>query len=193
MANALSTVIVLDRDGVINADSADFIKTPDEWHALPGSLAAIGRLKEAGFRVAIATNQSGVARGLFSIDTLWVIHQKMLAEILAAGGYVTRIFFCLHGPEDGCACRKPKPGLLLQVAEYFACGLDHMVMIGDAERDLQAAMAVGARAILVRTGKGSATEQLLAGNDAFAGIEVYDDLAAAVAALIAEADRGVLR
>jgi D-glycero-D-manno-heptose 1,7-bisphosphate phosphatase len=176
-------VVVLDRDGVINVDSPDFIKTPDEWHAIPGSLEAIAKLKQAGFEVAIATNQSGVGRGLFSIDTLWDIHRKMLAEILAAGGYVKRIFFCLHTPEDNCDCRKPKPGLMNQIAEYFACGFDHMIMIGDAARDLQAAESVGARAILVRTGKGIQTEAELSQVE---GLEVYDDLAAAVTALIAE-------
>ena len=186
MTLAQPTVVVLDRDGVINADSPDYIKTPDEWHALPGSLAAIARLKQAGFEVAIATNQSGVGRGLFSIDTLWDIHHKMLAEILAAGGYVKRIFFCLHTPEDNCECRKPKPGLLIQVAEYFACGFDHMIMIGDAARDLQAAKTVGARPILVRTGKGSTTETELSQTEE---LEIYDDLDAAVTALIAEKDK----
>jgi D-glycero-D-manno-heptose 1,7-bisphosphate phosphatase len=110
----------------------------------------------------------------------------MLGEILEAGGYVKRIFFCLHGPDDNCDCRKPKPGLLLQVGEYFACGFDHMVIIGDSDRDLQAAKAVGARPILVRTGNGSKTEQALKEDPEFAGLEVYDDLEAATAALIAE-------
>jgi D-glycero-D-manno-heptose 1,7-bisphosphate phosphatase len=178
-------VVVLDRDGVINADSPDFIKSPDEWHALPGSLEAIAKLKQAGFEVAIATNQSGVGRGLFSIDTLWDIHRKMLGEILAAGGYVKRIFFCLHTPEDNCDCRKPKPGLFHQIAEYFACGFDHMIMIGDAGRDLQAAESVGVRSILVRTGKGAQTEVELSKTKE---LEVYDDLAAAVSALLAEQD-----
>jgi D-glycero-D-manno-heptose 1,7-bisphosphate phosphatase len=177
------TVVVLDRDGVINEDSPDYIKTPDEWHALPGSLEAIARLKQAGFEVAIATNQSGVGRGLFSIDTLWDIHRKMLAEILGSGGYVKRIFFCLHTPEDNCDCRKPKPGLLYQIAEYFACGFDRMIMIGDAARDLEAAEAAGIRSILVRTGKGAQTEATLAPTKK---LEVYDDLAAAVTALLAE-------
>jgi D-glycero-D-manno-heptose 1,7-bisphosphate phosphatase len=177
------TVVVLDRDGVINEDSADFIKTPDEWHALPGSLEAIAKLKEAGYEVAIATNQSGVGRGLFSIDTLWDIHRKMLAEIHASGGHVKRIFFCPHPPEDNCDCRKPKPGLLHQIAEHFACGFDRMIMIGDAATDLEAAEAVGVRSILVRTGKGAQTEIELAQTK---NIEVYDDLAAAVTALVSE-------
>jgi D-glycero-D-manno-heptose 1,7-bisphosphate phosphatase len=176
-------VVILDRDGVINRDSPDFIKTPAEWVALPGSLEAIARLTDAGFSLGIATNQSGVGRGLFSIDTLWDIHQKMLAEILAAGGFVTRIFFCLHAPADNCNCRKPKPGLLYQAAEFFACGFANIVMIGDSQRDMEAAIAVGARPILVRTGNGVATEKALANGQT---VEVYDDLAAAVEALIAE-------
>jgi D-glycero-D-manno-heptose 1,7-bisphosphate phosphatase len=182
------TVVVLDRDGVINEDSPDFVKTPDEWRAIPGSLDAIARLKQAGFEVAIATNQSGVARGLLSIDTLWSIHKKMLGEILVAGGYVKRIFFCLHGPDDQCDCRKPKPGLLMQVAEYFACGFDHMIVIGDSARDIQAAQAVGVRAILVRTGNGRKTEQA---SEGFDGIEVYDDLAAAVSSLVEHQGNGL--
>jgi D-glycero-D-manno-heptose 1,7-bisphosphate phosphatase len=181
-------VVVLDRDGVINKDSPEFVKTPDEWQAIPGSLNAIAKLKQAGFEVAIATNQSGVARGLLSIDTLWSIHKKMLAEILAAGGYVKRIFFCLHGPDDGCDCRKPKPGLLIQVAEYFACGFDHMIVIGDSARDIQAAQAVGVRAILVRTGNGKKTELA---SESFNGIEVYDDLAAAVSSLVEQQGNGL--
>lgn len=175
-------VVILDRDGVINRDSPDFIKTPEEWAALPGSLEAIAKLTSAGFMIGIATNQSGVGRGLFTIDALWSIHQKMLAEIYAVGGFVTRIFFCLHAPEDRCDCRKPKPGLLYQAAELFACGFDNMTVIGDSERDLEAAQAVGARPVLVRTGNGRATEQAV-GDE---GIAVYDDLGAAVDALLAE-------
>lgn len=152
------TVVVLDRDGVINRESDDYIKTPEEWEALPGSLEAIARLHRAGFLLAIATNQSGVGRGLFSLDALWDIHRKMLAQIAAAGGYIVRIFFCVHSPDDHCDCRKPKPGLLYQVAEYFACGFDHMIVVGDSARDIEAAQAAGVRAILVRTGKGHTTE-----------------------------------
>jgi len=179
-----SSVIVLDRDGVINEDSPDFIKTPDEWHALPGSLDAIARLHQAGFTVVVATNQSGVGRGLFSVDTLWDIHRKMLGEVSEAGGYITRIFFCLHGPDEGCDCRKPKPGLLCQAAEYLACGLENMIVIGDSARDLESALAVGATPILVRTGKGSATEKQLTHAGNFQNLEVYDDLATTVDALL---------
>ena len=182
MKHSNKPVIVLDRDGVINKDSAEYIKTPEEWQPIPGSLEAIAKLRKAGFTVVIATNQSGVGRGLFSVDTLWDIHRKMLAEIAAAGGYIERIFFCLHAPEDQCDCRKPEPGLLFQAAEYLACGLQNMIVIGDAERDLAAAEAVNARAILVRTGKGRLTEESLSARK----LEVYDDLAAAVDHLVAE-------
>ena len=176
-------VIVLDRDGVINEDSPDYIKSPDEWRAIPGSLDAIARLNQAGYKTVVATNQSGVGRGLFDIDTLWDIHQKMLAEIDAAGGHITRIFFCPHTPDDDCDCRKPKPGMLRQAAEYLACGLDNMIIIGDSARDLEAARAVGARTILVRTGKGKDTEKSMAPELADA---VFDDLAAAAEALLAK-------
>jgi len=181
-----SSVVVLDRDGVINEDSPDFIKTPAEWHALPGSLDAIARLHQAGITVVVATNQSGVGRGLFSIDTLWDIHRKMLAEVSTAGGYIERIFFCLHGPDENCECRKPKPGLLYQAAEYLACGLQNMIVIGDSARDLESAVAVGARPILVRTGKGQTAEKLLRDNMLYKDLEVFDDLASAVDSLLTE-------
>ena len=181
MSLAPPKVIVLDRDGVINQDSPDYIKTPDEWHALPGSLEAIARLYQAGYLLTIATNQSGVGRGLFTLDTLWQIHQKMLAQIAAAGGYVEKIFWCPHSPEDNCYCRKPKPGLLLQVAEVFACGFKNMIVIGDSARDIEAANAVGAHALLVRTGNGVKTEAELADNLP----PVFDDLGALTDALLA--------
>lgn len=183
MSTGTQKVIVLDRDGVINEDSPDYIKSPDEWHAIPGSLEAIARLHRAGFRIVVATNQSGVGRGLFDIDTLWDIHRKMLSEVVDAGGYIVRIFFCLHTPDDNCDCRKPKPGLLYQAAEYLACGLENMIVIGDSARDLEAGLSVGAQAILVRTGKGSATEAELGDG---LNVPVYDDLAAATDALLAE-------
>jgi len=176
-------VVLLDRDGVINVDSADYVKCIDEWRPVPGSLEAIARLHEAGFLLGIVTNQSAVGRGMISIDTLWGIHRHMLQQIIDHGGFVQRIFFCLHAPEDNCECRKPKPGLLYQAAEYFACGFDHMTVIGDSQRDLDAAAAVGARRILVRTGNGAGTEDAWEGSPQ-AG--VYDDLAAAADALIAE-------
>lgn len=173
-------VVVLDRDGVINEDSPDYIRSPAEWIPIPGSLEAIARLHRAGFVIVIATNQSGVGRGLFTIDTLWDIHRSMLAQIAAAGGYVQKIFFCLHTPEDGCDCRKPRPGLLYQAAEYLACGLDNMVFIGDSARDLEAARAAGVQSMLVRTGNGRRTEAEL---DASLLPPVYDDLLACSLAL----------
>ena len=136
-------VVILDRDGVINRNSPDYIKSPAEWNALPGSLDAIARLTDAGFSIGIATNQSGVGRGLFSIDTLWTIHQKMLAEILGAGGYVSRIFFCLHTPDDHCDCRKPKPGLLIRAATEWAINLSESILIGDKASDIAAAKSAG--------------------------------------------------
>lgn len=176
-------VIVLDRDGVINADSTEYIKTPDEWRPLPGALQAIAALSQAGYTVAVATNQSGLARGLFDAATLGRIHERMLNEVAAAGGRIDGIFYCPHGPDDGCECRKPAPGLLLQVAERFASGFGRMVFIGDSARDVAAARAVGARPLLVRTGNGATTEQQLAADDR---LEVVADLAAAAARLISE-------
>lgn len=183
MSLAPPQVVLLDRDGVINRESPEYIKSVAEWQPLPGSLEAIARLHRAGFVIGIATNQSAVGRGMISVDTLWDIHRHMLQEILDHGGFVQRIFFCLHGPDEGCNCRKPKPGLLYQAAEYFACGFDHMTLIGDSQRDLDAAAAVGARAWLVRTGNGRHTEAAWGSQPQG---PVYDDLAAAADALIAE-------
>ena len=174
-------VVLLDRDGVINQDSDDYIKSIAEWHPIPGSLEAIARLHHAGYLLGIVTNQSGVGRGLFSIDTLWGIHRHMLQQILAHGGFVQRIFFCLHTPEDKCGCRKPKPGLLYQAAEYFACGLDNMVLVGDKASDIAAARAAGAGSVLVRTGNGLQTEASMKADDL---PPVYDDLAAFTDALL---------
>lgn len=179
-----SKVVVLDRDGVINEDSDEFIKSPAEWRPLPGSLEAIARLHRAGFSIVVATNQSGIGRGLFSLEMLADIHQLMLSMVTAAGGHIARIVFCPHTPDDCCNCRKPAPGMLYEIAELTGCGLGNMIVIGDAARDLQAARAAGSRAILVRTGKGRATEAALAPNDT---VEVYDDLAAAAEALLLEA------
>ncbi len=176
-------VVLLDRDGVINHDSVDYIKSVEEWRPIPGSLDAIARLHAAGILMGIVTNQSAVGRGMISIDTLWGIHRYMLQHILDAGGFVQRIFFCLHTPADNCDCRKPKPGLLRQAAEYFACGFDNMVFIGDKRSDIEAARAVGIRPILVRSGKGARTEAEWEGDDL---PEVYDDLSAAADVLIRE-------
>ena len=179
-------LVILDRDGVINRDSDQYIKSPEEWVPIPGSLEAIARLNHAGFLVAVATNQSGLARGLFDLDTLNAMHAKMRAQLARAGGHIDGIFFCPHGPDDDCDCRKPNPGLYQRIGTRCAIDLRGVPIIGDSLRDLEAAERVGARPILVRTGKGERTLSKLAAssND----IEVYDDLSAAVAALIAELD-----
>jgi D-glycero-D-manno-heptose 1,7-bisphosphate phosphatase len=177
-------LIILDRDGVINYDSEEFIKSEDEWQPIPGSLEAIAALTKAGFTLAIASNQSGIARGLFDQRTLDAMHAKMLGLIAETGGHISRIVICPHGPDDGCECRKPKPGMLEQLARHFDTSLAGVPVIGDALRDLEAAAAVGARPILVRSGKGRRTEAALP--ERFATTTVYDDLAAAARALIAE-------
>lgn len=176
-------LIVLDRDGVINRESSSFIRSPAEWIPLPGSLQAIAGLTAAGFAVVVATNQSGVGRGLFTDKTLSDIHARMTSAIEAAGGRLAGVFFCPHRPEDGCECRKPRPGLMLQIEAHFGMSLRGQPVIGDSRRDLEAAWQVGARAILVRTGNGAATEQRL---DASASVEIFQDLAAAASALIVE-------
>jgi D-glycero-D-manno-heptose 1,7-bisphosphate phosphatase len=179
-------LVVLDRDGVINADSKAYIKSPEEWRPLTGSLEAIAAFTAAGWRVVVASNQSGVARGLFDANTLAAINKKMETAVQAAGGKLAGIFVCPHGPEDGCDCRKPKSGLLRQIAEQFGADLGNVPVIGDSARDLLAAEAVGARPILVLTGNGAKT---LASRSAEGReTERYADLRAAAAALLAEAD-----
>jgi len=149
--------VILDRDGVINEDSDAYIKSPEEWIPIPGSLEAIAQLNRSGFHIAVLTNQAGVARGLFDLATLGRIHDKMLGQAEAAGGKIDAVFFCPHGPEDGCACRKPKTGLYGQFARQFAVDLTGIPAVGDSLRDLQAAQSVGAEPILVETGKGAKT------------------------------------
>lgn len=142
-------LIILDRDGVINYDSADYIKSPEEWQAVPGSLEAIAKLNKAGFKVAIATNQSGVGRGYYDLNTLEEIHKKMLDQMAKVDAHIDALFYCPHKPEDKCDCRKPKPGLLLKIADYLKIDLKDAVMIGDNTRDIEAAEAAGADSILV--------------------------------------------
>lgn len=176
-------LIVLDRDGVINEDSDAYIKAPAEWIPIEGSLEAIARLSHAGYQVVVVTNQSGVGRGLFDLQTLMRIHERMQHAAAVAGGSIDAVFFCPHSPDENCECRKPKPGLLRDVSERLHVPLDRVPMIGDSLRDLQAAEAVGAQPILVRTGKGRATEAALPVNHDY---PIYDDLAAAVQALLTE-------
>jgi D-glycero-D-manno-heptose 1,7-bisphosphate phosphatase len=176
-------LIILDRDGVINRDSDDYIKTVDEFIPLPGSLEAIARLSQAGYRVTIATNQSGIARGYYDIATLNAMHDKLRRLLSNLGAGIDMIAFCPHGPDDNCDCRKPKPGMYVDIAKRFEHDLEGIPVVGDSLRDLQAAQAVGAAPILVRTGKGMRTLEKGEGLD---GIPVYDDLAAVVTALLLE-------
>lgn len=147
-------LVVLDRDGVINFDSASYIKTPEEWIPIPGSLGAIARLHRTGYSVFVVTNQSGIARRLFSRDALDAIHAKMIRAIEAAGGAVAGIYVCPHGPDDDCDCRKPRPGLLRQIESAVGVELRDHLLIGDKCSDVDAALAVGARPVLVQTGHG---------------------------------------
>ena len=175
-------LIILDRDGVINQDSDDFIKSPQEWQPIPGSLEAIARLSRADYRVVVATNQSGVARGLFDLETLMAIHDKMHRLVAEAGGHIEAVFYCPHGPDDGCDCRKPRPGMFCDISRRLMVDLDGVPAVGDSLRDLQAARAAGATPLLVRTGKGRRT---LARPETVTGIDVFDDLAAVVDQLLA--------
>ncbi len=175
------SLIILDRDGVINHDSDDFIKSPAEWEPIEGSLEAIAKLNHAGYRVVVITNQSGIARGLFDIDTLSRIHAKMRRMLTQVGGTLEAILYCPHGPDDNCDCRKPKAGNFIELAQRLRIELKGIPAIGDSLRDIQAAQTVGACPILVKTGKG---EKTLADGDLPDNIAVYNDLAAAVDALL---------
>lgn len=175
-------LVVLDRDGVINRDSEHYIKNAEEWTPIAGSLEAIARLTQAGFRVFVATNQSGVGRGLFDMVALNAIHNKMHKAVNQLGGRIDAVFFCPHAPEAGCACRKPKPGMLLAIAERLNIALAGVPAIGDSRRDLEAARAAGARPILVLTGKG---EQTAREGGLPEDTEIHPDLAAVAAALVA--------
>ncbi len=174
--------VILDRDGVINQDSPDYIKSPAEWLPIPGSLEAIARLNHAGWRVLVASNQSGMARGLFTLDTLFAIHDKMQRLCAELGGRIDGIFYCPHGPDDNCECRKPAPGLYKDIARRLQLDLKTVPVIGDSLRDLEAAQAAGARPVLVQTGNGAETARKLPAK--FKKIPIYPDLASFAAALI---------
>jgi len=173
-------LIILDRDGVINQDSDLFIKSPEEWLPVPGSLDAIANLNRAGYRVVVATNQSGVGRGLFDMAMLNAIHARMHKLVGAAGGRIDAVFYCPHASGDNCACRKPQAGMFLEIAERYATSLHGVPAVGDSLRDLQAAAAVGAHPVLVKTGKGLRT---LTSGGLPANTAVYADLAAVAGAL----------
>jgi len=174
-------LIILDRDGVINFDSAAFIKGPEEWKPIPGSLEAIARLTQEGYRVVIATNQSGVGRGLFDMHTLNAVNSKMHKMVSQAGGRIEAIFYCPDTAESDSPYRKPKPGLLEDIARRFNTDLKGIPAVGDALRDLQAAVAVGAQPILVLTGKGGKTQQ---DGGLPPGTKIYANLGAAVRSLV---------
>lgn len=171
-------LVILDRDGVINEYDGSYICSPQAWFPIPGSLEAIGRLCVAGYRVAVATNQSGIARGYYGIDTLDAMHDKLRTLLEPHGGRVDYIAYCPHHPDDHCACRKPKTGLLDDIRRHY--GLDSLadsLMVGDSRKDLEAGLAAGCTPYLVRTGNGRETEAHLKERP-LAGVRVYDNLAA---------------
>jgi len=177
-------LVVLDRDGVINHDSDDFITTADEWRPLEGSAEAVSRLISAGYTVAVATNQSGIGRKLLTEDDLNSIHSKLQSHIESAGGRIDKIVYCPHLPDAGCDCRKPRPGLLKQLQDHYGVDMSGVPFVGDSDRDLRAAIAIGARPILVLTGNGRKTlARLELSGEA---MEHYDDLSGAVDALLQE-------
>ena len=167
-------LLILDRDGVINQDSDAYIKTLDEWIPIPSSIAAIARLSQAGWTVTVATNQSGIARGYYDLATLESMHTRLRQLVAEQGGELGLIVHCPHGPDDGCECRKPKPGMLKQIAAHYATDLAGIWFVGDTSGDLQAALAVDCQPVLVKTGKG---ERTLA-KPLPPGTLVFDDLAA---------------
>lgn len=181
MTMVTSKLIILDRDGVINEDSDQYVKSATEWQAIPGSLEAIARLNQHGYRVAVATNQAGLARGLFDMRALNAIHQKLHLEAQTVGAHVNAIFFCPHAPEDFCDCRKPRPGMLRAIGQRFDIQLTGIPFVGDSLRDLQAAFEVGCTPYLVRTGKGKRTIET---GGLPPGTIVLDNLAAAAEHLL---------
>lgn len=174
-------LIILDRDGVINFDSDQFIKSPEEWRPIPGSLEAIARLNQAGYRVAVATNQSGIGRGLFDMPTLNAIHDKMHKSLAQVGGRVDAIFFCPHTNEANCECRKPKSGMIEEISARFGVSLKGVPAVGDSLRDLEAAGRLGAQPYLVLTGKGAKTQ---AKGGLPEGTLIHPDLASVVSSLL---------
>ncbi len=174
--------ILIDRDGVINHDSDDYIKSAEEWHPIEGSLEAIALFNQQGYKVIVITNQSGISRGYYDQTTLDEIHQKMQHLAASEGGKIDDIYICPHGPEDGCNCRKPAPGLLLQFAEQHQVNLAEIYFIGDKLSDIQAATDAGAKPLLVKTGKGEKTLQ----NNPNLNIPVFNNLYDAAKFIIKE-------
>ena len=174
-------LIILDRDGVINFDSKQYVKTPAEWRPLPGSLEAIARLNQHGYRVAVATNQAGIARGLFDMKMLNAIHQKLHLAAQAVGAHIDAIFFCPHAADEYCDCRKPRPGMLKAIGQRFDVNLKDVAVVGDSLRDLQAGFDMGCQPFLVKTGNG---ENTLEKGGLPPGTQIFDDLAAVVDRLL---------
>lgn len=173
-------LIILDRDGTINEDRDDYVKSPDEWVPIPGALEAIARLNHAGWHTVVATNQSGLTRGLFDTATMNAVHAKMNQALARQGGRIDAVFFCPHGPSEGCACRKPLPGLYKLIGERYGVDLADVPIVGDSLRDLQAGAAVGCPPHLVRTGKAAALsdEQIDEIRRLVPGTQVHADLTA---------------
>lgn len=171
-------LVIVDRDGTINQDSADFIKSADEWQALPGALEAIARLNHAGWHVVLATNQSGLGRGLFEVSDLNDIHAKMHKQLTALGGRIDAVFYCPHTADEGCRCRKPASALFEQIAERYGMGLKGVPAVGDALRDLQAGEALGCEPHLVLTGKAAVYRGVSLPDDFPPDTQVHADLAA---------------
>lgn len=176
--NTFPKLIILDRDGVINYDSNAYIKSVGEWVPIPGSLAAIAELNRQGYQVVVATNQSGIGRGLFDLVTLEQIHQKFIHELAKVGGKISGIFYCPHTPDDHCNCRKPQTGLLLQIAMQFHTDLQGVEFVGDSIRDVQAALTVGCYPILVGSGKTNLDDYRQ--NSLFKNVPYFADLASFV-------------
>ena len=185
-------LIILDRDGTINEDRDDYVKSPDEWVPLPGALEAIARLNHAGWHTVIATNQSGLGRGTFDMAALNAMHVKMNQLLAKQGGRIDAVFFCPHAPDDACLCRKPLPGLLEQIAERFGVVLCDVPVVGDSLRDLLAGAVMGCRTHLVRTGKGARMDapQIEALCAQVPGTQVHADLAAFAEHMILEERKG---
>lgn len=180
-------LVILDRDGVINFDSDDYIKSPSEWRPIPGSLEAIARLNQHGYQVAIATNQAAISRGLFDMKALNAIHQKLHLSAQAVGAHIDAIFFCPHAADEFCDCRKPRPGMLEAIGKRFEISLKGVPMVGDALRDMQAAFEVGCDLYLVKTGKGART---LEKGGLPPGTQIYENLAAVADRLLHLASAG---
>jgi len=178
--NQSMKLVVIDRDGTINEDRDDYVKSADEWTPLPGALEAIARLNHAGWHVVIASNQAGIGRGLFDMAALNAMHVKMNQMLTRQGGRVDAIFFCPHAPDEQCECRKPLPGLFRQIAERYGLDMKEVLVVGDSQRDLQAGMAVGCEPHLVRTGKAAALDeaQLAQWLSGLPGAIVHADLTA---------------